>query len=48
MKNLSIASIYVAFFLLIGFTVYFTKSGTPLWALLLTPTISFYKNDNEK
>lgn len=32
--------IYVAFFGLIGCAVYITKTGTPLWALLLTPSFS--------
>lgn len=47
MENLSISLIYVAFFMLIGFAVYFTESGVPLWALLLTPSISTKKQENE-
>lgn len=44
MKHLSIALIYIAFFSLIGFAVYYTQSGVPLWALLLTPNYS-HKTD---
>lgn len=36
MKNTTIAVIYIAFFSLIGFSVWVTKSPGPLWALLLT------------
>jgi len=40
MRNTPIATtlIYVAFLALIGFAVYFTQIGFPLFALLLTPT----------
>lgn len=34
-----VALIYIAFFALIGVSVYLTNSATPLWALLLTPSI---------
>jgi hypothetical protein len=44
MKHLSIALIYIAFFSLIGFACYFTKSGWPLWALVFTQT---YKHSEE-
>jgi hypothetical protein len=37
MKFLAVAVIYTAFFSLIAFTVHFTGSAMPLWALLLTP-----------
>jgi hypothetical protein len=36
MKNTTTAVIYIAFFTLIGFSVWVTKSPGPLWALLLT------------
>ena len=39
MKNTSIALIYIAFFGLIGGACYWTTSATPLWALLLTPSV---------
>jgi hypothetical protein len=39
MKNLSTALIYIGFFALIAAACYVTKTATPLWALLLTPTI---------
>lgn len=35
--------IYLGFFALIGGTIYLTKSATPLWALLLAPTIESKK-----
>jgi len=40
MKNISIALIYIAFFGLIGAACYWTTSATPLWALLLTPSVT--------
>jgi hypothetical protein len=40
MKNISIALIYIAFFGLIGGTCYLTTSATPLWALLLMPSVN--------
>lgn len=45
MKFLAFSIVYVAFFGLIGFAVYFTNSASPLWALLLTPSI---KTSSEK
>jgi hypothetical protein len=36
--------IYVGFFALIGGSIYLTKSSAPLWALLLTPTVSLKKD----
>lgn len=43
------ALIYVAFFGLVGFAVWLTSSATPLWALLLLPTIRFSdSNENEE
>ena len=36
-KWFAVALIYTGFFATIGFTVWFTKSAWPLWALLLTP-----------
>jgi len=38
MKYISISFFYIAFFLLIGFTVYWTKSGYPLFGLILMPS----------
>lgn len=37
--NYPVALIYIAFFTLIGVAVWLTSSATPLWALLLTPSI---------
>lgn len=34
------AIIYVSFFSLIGLAVWLTNSATPLWALILTPTVT--------
>lgn len=44
MKHIGVSLAYIAFFSLIGFAVYYTKSASPLWALLLTP----YLNTSEK
>ena len=41
----AMALIYIAFFGLIVVTVYLTKSASPLWALLLTPSIKIKTND---
>lgn len=43
--NYSVSLIYIAFFTLIGGAVWLTSSATPLWALLLTPSI---KSENNK
>ena len=43
----AITLIYIAFFGLIGVAIYLTKSASPLWALLLTPTFSS-KNDTDE
>ena len=53
MKNTSKTIIYVAFFALIGFSVWVTKSPAPLWALLLTNMVpgllsSFAEDDKKK
>jgi hypothetical protein len=37
MKLFAVTFIYVSFFVLIGMVCYVTKSGLPLWAILLTP-----------
>ena len=42
MKNTSKTIIYVAFFALIGFSVWVTKSTGPLWALLLTNLVPIF------
>jgi hypothetical protein len=47
MKYLGIALIYVAFFALIGASVYFLKSGWPLFALIFTPSFSEDKEQPE-
>ncbi len=39
MADLAAAMIYIAFFSLIAFCCYATKSALPLWGLLLMPTI---------
>ena len=44
-KYFAIALIYIAFFGVIGAAIYITKSATPLWALLLTPSIKTKNND---
>jgi len=38
MKYLAVSLVFVAFFSLIGAVCYMTKSGWPLWALLLAPS----------
>jgi hypothetical protein len=40
MKNIAISLIYIAFFSLIGGACYLTESATPLWALLLMPSVT--------
>jgi hypothetical protein len=40
MKYIGISLIYIAFFALIGFTVWFTNSKIPLLFLIFTPTFS--------
>jgi hypothetical protein len=50
MKKLNwfaIALVYVAFFGLIAVAVWITKSGLPLFALLLTPSFPSENDDNE-
>lgn len=41
----AIALIYIVFFGLIGGAAYLTKSASPLWALLLTPSIKIKSDD---
>ncbi len=41
MKNLSISLIYLGFFALIGTATYITNNGNCLWALLLTPSLTY-------
>ncbi len=45
--NKSVAVIYLAFFALIGFAVWATKSIWPMVFLILTPSYKFGK-DNDK
>jgi hypothetical protein len=41
--------VYVAFFVLIGFAVWVTKSAVPLWSLLLTNAVpKFLAEEVEK
>lgn len=47
MKYLMGSVIYASFFGLVGFTVWFTDSAYPLWALLLTPSFKFVAEDSE-
>jgi len=47
MANLAAALIYLGFFGLIGFTIWFSGSLLPLWALLLAPAINT-SNKNEE
>lgn len=44
--KITYALIYMSFFALIGFAVLHTNSAAPLWALLLTPSITI-KQDNK-
>jgi hypothetical protein len=46
MKHVGIALIYIAFFALIGFALWLTKSPWVLWALLLTPNYSSRPSKN--
>ena len=39
MKYFAVAVIYAGFFCLIGFAVYCTKTGWPLFALIFTPSV---------
>ena len=48
MKYFAVAAMYVAFYGLVGFAVYFTNSALPLFALLLTPSVSTDKCDTCK
>lgn len=41
MRALAFALIYVAFFALIGFTVWYTHSAWPLLGLFLTPSMKW-------
>lgn len=45
MRYVGFSMLYVSFFGLIGCAVYITESATPLWALLLTPSVSFKSDD---
>lgn len=40
MKRYVNVVVYLAFLVLIGLTCWWTESGTPLWALLLSPEIT--------
>jgi hypothetical protein len=46
MKNLSISLIYLGFFALIGTATYITNNGNCLWALLLTPSLTYKQEDD--
>ena len=39
--------IYVAFFALIGFAVWYTHSPSCLWALFLSPTLTWDSDDKK-
>ena len=43
--NAAIALALLGFYALIGLAVYFTGSAVPLWALLLTPSIEWEKEN---
>ena len=47
MKFLSAALIYLGFFTLVGGAVYLTGSAWCLWALVLSPTLSFKSGDDK-
>jgi hypothetical protein len=47
MKYLGIALIYVAFFALVAVSVYWLKSGWPLFALVFTPSFNEGKEQPE-
>lgn len=44
MKDFAIAVIYASFFGAIAFGMYITQSATPLWAILLTPSVKWKSN----
>ena len=46
-KMITIALVYTGFFALLGFTVYFTNSAKPLWALLIAPSLSYVVKNNK-
>jgi hypothetical protein len=45
MNQFSVTLLYIAFFSLIGFTVFFTESAWPLFALIFTPSYSSGDDD---
>ena len=46
MKVFSVALIYIAFVSVIGVAIYITGSALPLFALLLSPSVSVNEEDN--
>lgn len=48
MKYFSISLVYLGFFGLLGLALYLTKNPHVLWALLLTPSINFKIEKNDK
>lgn len=48
MRHFSIALIYLGFFALIGVAVYLINSALPLWALLLMPSYSNKKDNDDE
>jgi len=48
MDKLWVSIMYLGFFGVIVFAVYYTNSDTPLWALLLFPTVKLNKKSKSK
>ena len=40
LNNMKAALVYIAFYSMIAAAIYLTKSAMPLWALLLSPSIT--------
>ncbi len=47
MRSVAFASIYIAFFALLGVACYATKSGLPLFALMLIPAVNMSDKDKK-
>ena len=47
MKYLAAAIVYMGFFAAISFACCIANSATPLWALLLMPTMKYADKSNE-
>jgi len=47
MKYITPAVMYAGFFGVVGFAVYYTKTATPLWCMLLIPSWSSDANSTD-